>query len=230
MGYETMANWILHHKKLIVILFTIFAIGGGLIQFAVPVNYNMTDYLPKNAPSTQAIDIMEEEFDEDVQDTRVMIQDVTIQEALDYKKKLKEIDGVEGVMWLDDVIDIKKPIETEEADTIETYYKEQKALYTFHDEEGKEVAATDAIYDLTGEETLFAAAILIPVVIIILLLSTTAWMEPVFFLTAIGISVLINLGTNIFVGEISFISQAVAPILQLAVSLDYAIFLLHRFN
>src|SRR5699024_2255122 len=151
--------------------------------------------------------------------------------ALDYKKKLKEIDGVEGVMWLDDVIDIKKPIETEEADTIETYYKDQKALYTFHVEEGKEVAATDAIYDLIGEEnalsgdaldtalsqkstweeTLFAAAFLIPFVINILFLSGRAWMEPVFFLSVIGISVLINLGTNIFVSERSLISQAVAP-------------------
>src|SRR5699024_12517809 len=140
MVYETMANWILHHKKLIVILFTIVAIGGGLIQFAVPVNYNMTDYLPKNAPSTQAIDIMEEEVDEDVQDTSVMIQDVTIQEALDYKKKLKEIDGVEGVMWLDDVIGIRKAIEAEEADTMETHYTHQKTQYTVHIEEGKVVA------------------------------------------------------------------------------------------
>src|SRR5699024_3601604 len=73
-------------------------------------------------------------------------------------------------------------------------------------------------------------AILIPIIILILLLSTRSWIEPVFFLTAIGISVLINLGTNIFIGEISFISQAVAPILQLAVSLDYAIFLLHSFE
>jgi predicted RND superfamily exporter protein len=117
-------------------------------------------------------------------------------------------------------------------------------------EEGKEVEATDAIYDLiggknalsgdaldtavaqkmTGQETMSATAILIPMIILILVLSTTSWIEPVFFLAAIGISVLINLGTNIFIGEISFITQAVAPILQLAVSLDYAIFLLHSFN
>src|SRR5699024_2638000 len=103
-------------------------------------------------PSAQAIDITGEEFDEDVQDTRVMVQDVTIEEALDYKKKVKEIDGVEGVMWVDDVIDIKKLIETEEDDTIETYYKEQKAPHTSQVEEVKEVAATDSIYDVIGEE------------------------------------------------------------------------------
>src|SRR5699024_12076990 len=83
--------------------------------------------------------------------------------------------------------------------------------------------------EMTGDETMNAALILVPVVILILLLSTTSWMEPVFFLAAIGASVLINLGTNIFLGEVSFITQAVAPILQLAVSLDYAIFLLHSF-
>src|SRR5699024_4458050 len=82
----------------------------------------------------------------------------------------------------------------------------------------------------TGQETFNAAAILVPIVILILILSTSSWIEPIFFLIAIGISILINLGINIFDGEISFISQSVAPILQLAVSLDYAIFPLHRFD
>src|SRR5699024_2872059 len=70
---------------------------------------------------------------------------------------------------------------------------------------------------------------LVPVIILILLLSTRSWIEPVFFLTAIGVSVLINMGTNVFIGEISFVTQAVAAILQLAVSLDYATLLLHSF-
>lgn len=210
----------------------------------------MTDYLPASAPSTEAIDVMEEEFGGDVANTRVMIQDVSIQEALDFKDEMEAIDGISDVTWLDDVVDMKTPIEMVDTDTVETYYKNNHALFTFHVEDGKEVEATDTIYDLigndgalsgdaletaisqesTGTETFNAAAILIPIVIIILLLSTRSWIEPIFFLTAIGISVLINLGTNIFIGEISFISQAVAPILQLAVSLDYAIFLLHSFD
>ena len=57
-----------------------------------------------------------------------------------------------------------------------------------------------------------------------------SWLEPLFFLVAIGVSVLINMGTNLFFGEISFVTQSVSPILQLAVSLDYAIFLLHSFD
>ncbi|HLR51983.1 MAG TPA: MMPL family transporter [Candidatus Avamphibacillus sp.] len=210
----------------------------------------MTDYLPKSAPSTVAIDVMEEEFGGDVANTRVMIRDVSIQEALAFKEDMEAIDGVSEVTWLDDVIDIKTPIEMADTDTVETYYKDENALFTFNVEEGKEVEATDAIYEvigeenamsgdaldtavsqkMTGQETMNAALILVPIIIIILLLSTRSWIEPVFLLTAIGISILINLGTNIFIGEISFISQSVAPILQLAVSLDYAIFLLHSFD
>lgn len=232
------------------IVFIVFALVSVVVQFGVSVNYSMFDYLPKNAPSTIAIDVMEEEFAGDVDNTRVMIKDVSIQEALKYKESIEAIDGVSKLTWLDDAMDIKIPIEMMDTDLVETYYKDGHALFTFHVDEGKEVEATDAIYDVigeknamagdalntaisqkaTGQETFNAAAILVPIIIIILLLSTRSWIEPVFFLTAIGISVLINMGTNIFIGEISFISQAVAPILQLAVSLDYAIFLLHSFD
>src|SRR5690625_249556 len=210
----------------------------------------MADYLPDNAPSTQAIRVMEEEFSGDVADTRVMIKDVSIQEALALKDEIAAIDGVSEVMWLDDVLDTKIPIEMADVDTVEPYFNNNNALFTLSIEEGKEVEATDAVYEIigkdnalsggalntaiaqktTGEETFNAELILVPIIIIILLLSTRSWIEPVFLLIAIGVSILINLGTNIFIGETSFISQAVAPILQLAVSLDYAIFLLHSFD
>jgi len=210
----------------------------------------MADYLPDNAPSTQAIRVMEEQFSGDVADTRVMIKDVSIQEALALKDEIAAIDGVSEVMWLDDVLDTKIPIEMADVDTVEPYFNDNNALFTLSIEEGKEVEATDAVYEIigkdnalsggalntaiaqktTGEETFNAALILVPIIIIILLLSTRSWIEPVFLLIAIGVSILTNLGTNIFIGETSFISQAVAPILQLAVSLDYAIFLLHSFD
>lgn len=209
----------------------------------------MVDYLPKDTPSTTAMDVMNEEFDGAVANTRVMMRDISIQEALAFKEELQAIDGVSEVTWLDDTLDVKTPIEMADPDTVESYYKDGNALFSLHIEEGKEVETTDAIYDLIGEdnamsgealdtatsqkmtgtESMYAAALLIPIIIIILVLSTRSWAEPILFLTAIGISVLINLGTNIFLGEISFITQSVAPILQLAVSLDYAIFLLHSF-
>ena len=245
-----MAEWVLKYKKTIAIVFLLLAAVSAIVQFGVSVNYNMADYLPEEAPSSKATEIMEEEFEGTVPSTRVMIKDVTIPEALNYKEELLDIEGVNDVMWLDDATDIKTPIEVMDSDTVESYYKDSTALFSLAIEEGEEVAATEAIYELIGDdnaiageavntadsqkmagtESMYAAALLIPIIIIILILSTNSWAEPVFFLTAIGVSVLINLGTNIFIGEVSFVTQSVAPILQLAVSLDYAIFLLHSFN
>ncbi|MBS3680867.1 RND family transporter [Ornithinibacillus massiliensis] len=241
---------IIKNKKPIVIAFILFTIISVVAQFAVSVNYNMIDYLPEDAQSTKALELMEQEFDGAVPNTRVMVNDVSIQEALIMKEELASIDGVSDVTWLDDAIDIKTPIEMADKETVETYYKDDNALFTFSVASGKEVEATDAIYELVGDdgavsgealntatqqkmavsETMYAAALLVPIIILILVISTNSWIEPVFFLTAIGVSVLINLGTNIFIGEVSFVTQSVAPILQLAVSLDYAIFLLHSFS
>ncbi|MFD1849807.1 efflux RND transporter permease subunit [Oceanobacillus bengalensis] len=245
-----MASKIIKHKKSIVIAFMIITIISVFAQFTVSVNYNMVDYLPDDAPSTKAMDVMEQEFEGSVPNTQVMINDVSIQEALVIKEQLAAINGVSDVTWLDDAIDIKTPIEMADQETVESYYKDSKALFSFSIREGDEVEITNAVYDLIGEEnamtgealdnatsqqmagseSLYAAALLVPIIILILVLSTNSWVEPLFFLTAIGVSVLINLGTNFFLGEVSFVTQSVAPILQLAVSLDYAIFLLHSFQ
>ncbi|MFA9556804.1 RND family transporter [Evansella sp. AB-rgal1] len=228
----------------------IIAVISSIAQFFVSINYNMVDYLPDDVQSTVAMDILEEEFDGSVQNTRVMIHDVSVQEALDFKERLAAIDGVNDVLWLDDAVDLKIPLEMVERDVVESYYKDKNALFSFSVRNGEEVEVTDAIYELIGEENamtgealdtavsqkmagteaMYAAVLLVPIIIFILVISTSSWVEPVFFLTAIGVSILINLGTNIFIGEISFVTQSVAPILQLAVSLDYAIFLLHSFQ
>ncbi|WP_368505268.1 RND family transporter [Alkalihalophilus sp. As8PL] len=241
---------IIKKRKAIVFVFVLIAVIATVAQFFVSVNYNMVDYLPDEAQSTRAIEVMEDEFSGSVPNTRVMIEDVTVQEALQYKERLAAIDHVSDVMWLDDVIDLKTPLEMANQETVEDYYKDGKALFSLSIPSGEELAVTDEIYELIGEEnamageavntatsqkmagteSFYAAALLVPIIILILVLSTTSWIEPLFFLTAIGVSVLINLGTNIFVGEVSFVTQSVAPILQLAVSLDYAIFLLHSFQ
>lgn len=245
-----MAARIIAHKRTILVAFFIIAIISTVAQFFVSVNYNMVDYLPDDAQSTKALKIMEEEFTASVPDTRVMVKGVSLQEALAIKEELAAIDGVSEVLWLDDVVDLKTPLEMAERETVENYYKDGNALFSISVRSGDEVKITDAIYELIGKngaiageaintatsqkmagtESLYAAALIVPIIIVILIISTDSWVEPVFFLTAIGVSVLINLGTNIFIGEVSFVTQSVAPILQLAVSLDYAVFLLHSFS
>lgn len=244
------AAQIIKYRKPLVIVFMILTVISAIAQFFVTVNYNMSDYMPEDTQSTQAIEIMKEEFDRSLENAKVMIRDVSVQEALLYKQLLEEIDGVSDIVWLDEVVDLKIPLEMAEKDLVESYYKENNALFSLTIREGEEVAVTNAIYELIGEEnaiigaavdtavsqsmafneSLYAGLLLVPLIILILVLSTTSWVEPVLFLTAIGVSVIINLGTNIFIGDISFVTQSVSPILQLAVSLDYAVFLLHSFS
>lgn len=242
------------HRKIVLSAFLAVTIICAVLSLLVPVNYNMVDYLPKDAQSTTAIKIIEDEFEGELPNAKVMLTNVSITEALEYKEKISAIDGVASVSWLDDVIglDVLKttPLEFLDAAILKNYYIDNNALLTLSIESGKESDAVNAIYELIGEtnaaagdafntakmqemsvsEVLNAMAILIPIIIIILIISTTSWIEPLLFLFTIGVAVIINMGTNIIYNEISFITLTVSPILQLAVSMDYAIFLLHSFN
>ena len=246
---EKFADLIVKRRKWIITIFLVAAIIGVVMQFFVKVNYNMVDYLPPDAQSTKALEIMQDEFTEAMPNTSVMIRDLSVMEAVEYKAKLAAIEGVEQVMWLDDMIDIKEPLEMADSQTVESFYKNGHALFSVTITKGMEKQTTAAIQDQIGEdnavagespdlatvqtaagaEVLNAMAILLPAIILILILSTTSWAEPILFLAAIGVSILINMGTNLFLGEISFMTNSVSPILQMACSLDYAIFVLHSF-
>lgn len=245
---------VIKHKKSVFIAFLIVSALSAVFSSLVSVNYDMIDYLPKDAQSTTAIKIMEDEFGAEMPNARIMLTDVSIQEALEYKEKIAAIDGVTSISWLDNIIGLDTlkttPLEFFDTSIIENYYKDNNALMSLSIESGKEKSTVNAIYDLIGEknaaageavntaetqamsvsEVLNAMAILLPIIIMILIISTTSWIEPLLFLSTIGVAIMINMGTNIVFGEISFITQTVSPVLQLAVSLDYAIFLLHSFN
>lgn len=251
---DKFSHAVIKHKKSILIAFLIVAVLSGIFSLLVSVNYDMVDYLPDDAQSTTAIEIMNKEFDSETPNARIMLTDVSIQEALEYKKTIAAIDGVTSTSWLDDIIGLETlqtiPLELLDASITESYYKDNNALINISIESGKEESTVNAIYELIGEdnaiageavntaetqamsvtEVVNAVIILLPIILLILIISTSSWIEPMLFLFTIGIAILINMGTNIIFGEISFITLTVSPVLQLAVSLDYAIFLLHSFN
>ena len=247
---DRFATFVIDHKKPIVWLTLALAIVGAVMTFLVPINYNLSDYLPESTESMRAVDTMQDEFGTAVPNARVMLDNVSITEALEYKEKLGAAAGVDDVMWLDDVVDLGTPIEMLDQTTVEQYYKDGHAIFDVTIASGEESEAMDAIYPIIGEgghasgqavstaemksmtvtEVMNGILILVPLILLILVLSTTSWVEPILFLLAIGVSVLMNMGTNLFMGEVSFIAFMVAPVLQLAVSLDYAIFLLHAFQ
>jgi predicted RND superfamily exporter protein len=246
---DRIAQSITRYRKPIIAVFVAAALVCAALTTQVGVNYNMADYLPPEAQSTRGLEIMTEEFGTSMPNTEVMVKDLSIQQAIDYKAALAALDGVAEVIWLDDTIDIAKPLEMADQDTVEGFYKDGTALFSVTVEEGLEQEAITAIRELVGDEGALrgsapdivtvqgatsaeagnAVLILLPVLLLILILSSSSWLHPLLYLCAIGISIIINMGTNIIFGEISFMSNSVSPILQLAVSLDYAIFLLHSF-
>lgn len=241
---------VVRHRKSILLFFIVSTILCAFLKNFVSVNYDMNDYLPEDASSTVALDRMEQEFEGGIPNTRVMIKNVTIPEVLAYKEKLKAVNGVTEVTWLDDAVDITLPLSTLDQDTLETYYKDHTALLTVTIEEESRLSAVADIREIIGDENAMsgsavstAAATLNTVseirkitviavlfVLAVLILTTSSWAEPFLVLAGLGIAILINGGTNLIFGEISFVTNAAGSILQLAVSLDYSVFLIHRFE
>lgn len=244
--YRTIVN----NPKKILVIFVLMAVIGAILQGAISVNYNMNDYLPEDTASTVALEVMEAEFEGGIPNARVMVKNVSVPEALDYKEKIQNCEGVTAVTWLDDVENILQPIETMDVDTVETYYKNQAALFTVTIEDDKQVEAVAAIRNLVGTENALTgdavssadastgtvnevskiSVIGILFAFFVLIITTTSWVEPLLVMTGLGVAVMINSGSNLIFGEISFVTNAAGMILQMAVSLDYSVFLIHRFE
>jgi len=244
------AEMVIRHKKAIIVIFMVATAVCAALFFMVRVNYNMTQYLPQEAQSTKALVIMSEEFTQTMPNSNVFLRDVTIPEALMFKHMLMGLEHVDDVVWLDDMVDLTRPLEMGDIETIELYYSGGNALYSVavrrsYEKEGiteirgllgergtvtGDAADVEYVQTATGKEVKNAIIILLPIILFILIVSTSSWIEPLLFIAAIGVSVIINMGTNAFYDDVSFLTNAVTPILQLAVSLDYAIFLLHSFG
>lgn len=241
---------VIRFRYVIMIFFLMAAIWGGYCKKLVKVDYDMNDYLPESSPSTVALDVMNQEFDGAIPNARVMIKAEDKKEALSYKKKLESMDGVISVMWLDDALPVDLPLSMYPEKTLNTYYKDGYALFQVTIEEEKRTEVVPEIYKLIGEEnavtgsavsTALATAttlkevqkisvIAVLFLVCILMITTTSWLEPLVVLIGLGVAILMNAGSNLIFGQISFVTNAAGNILQLAVSLDYSVFLIHRFD
>jgi predicted RND superfamily exporter protein len=243
------AEIIVKYRVAIIAVFLIAAAICAPMAMFVKVNYNIIDYLPASVESTKALTVLEQEYKDTIPNTDVMVHDVSIPQALEYKQRFGEVEGISSVIWLDDIVDVKQPLEIADKDTVESYYKGRTALFKLAMDKGSEKDALAALQEIVGpdnavggeapmlaavqnaavNEVMGAFYIIIPAIIIILALSTTSWIEPLLLLFSIGIAIVLNMGTNLLFDDVSFVTSSVSPILQMAVSLDYAIFLLHSF-
>lgn len=250
---DLLAKLIVKNRGKIGIFFLVALIFNILIIPAVTINYNMAEYVPDDKPSKHALNVVKDEFG--MQSiARIMINNVTLVEAKEYKDKIAKVPGVDMVMWLDDEVDVYQPESFIPKSTLDEYYKDGSALLEvmFEEDEysSKTDKAIDAIKEIVPEgtnmigsaietkssrdslktEIIMIMAILIPVVIIILLLTTTSWFSPIIFMLVIGTSILLNMGSNIIFKHVSFVTFSIVAALQLAVSMDYSVFMLHKFE
>ncbi|HJJ35779.1 MAG TPA: MMPL family transporter [Methanocorpusculum sp.] len=243
-------KFIVKHRKAVIVIFLIIAVLCAILFTQVGINYKVVDYLPQDYSSSKSLDILKEQYPGGIPNARVMVYNVTIPEALIIKENLKTVDGVNEVLWLDNVVSTDIPLEYIGDDAVKSFYRNNTALFTLTLDEDKSTAAVHTIGQYVGDQAKMSGmevsiayssetintdlvkilAVAVPIVLLILILTTTSWIEPLLFLFVIGIAIVINMGTNIIYGEISFVTQGIAALLQLAIAIDYAIFLLHRFN
>ena len=246
---------LLTHRKLVITLFVVAAVFCALCIPQVEVNGDFADYLPEDSASTIAIDAMSEAYDTEVSNTRVYVEDISLSQASELADGFSARDDVIDCSWLGDNVDIYEPLEVQDAETVSTWkdddgylfeltlaapYEQEtidelRAMAQAIDGAGKvaidgNAASTATVLDSVGGDIAKVMVIAVIAVIVIMGLATTSFLYPLIALIAIGIAVVINLGTNIVQGEVSSVTQLVAAVLQLAVSMDYSIVLLSTYQ
>ena len=219
-----LARFIIEKRAWIESVFVAGCIFCAIAMLFVNVNYDLTKYVPSTAQSSMGLDVMKKEFGYPGT-ARLMLKDVSLYEAKQYKDKIQAIDGVDQVLWCDTTVNVYAGEDFINMDDIKDYYKDRCAVMDITFDEESDSPKTEAAIDEMNK-ILVVAVIMI---FVVLCLATTAWTEPILFLLVMGVAVLLNKGTNIFIGTISFLTDNVAIILQLATSMDYSIFLLDAY-
>lgn len=244
---------IVKHRKLILIIAIILLIPSILGYKATRVNYDILTYLPNTIKTVQGEDILSEDFNMGAYSI-VVIDNMSTKDMLKLEDKIKdEIDNVELCASVADVVGEQIPIEMIPDNLRDKIYKDGSTLMivTFKDaiSSDETLASIEKLRDITDErckisgmsatlldtkklsESEVAIYVIIAVVIclIILQLALDSFVAPILLLLNIGFAIIYNMGTNIILGEISYITKAISAVLQLGVTMDFAIFLYHSY-
>ena len=252
---ERLFRGILRHRRVVIGVFVALTVICACLIPQVKIDANMSDYLPPTAKSSQDLDAMKRIYGNDIANARVYVTGISLPDAKALDKSLKGEKGVISVTWLGDEVDVDQPLETQDADTIADWYDGKGYLFQAVLKSGVKQSQIDRIRALAkavpGAKTVAidgSAAddaanmatintdmgkimtIAVIVVLVVVALNTTSYLHPIVMLLTIGVAIVLNMGTNVFRGTISSITQLVASVLQLAVSMDYSIVLLTNFG
>ena len=251
---KKMAHFIVQRGRIIEKFFIAMTILCAVCYPFVGVNYDLSKYLPDFAPTKQALDVMEQEFGYPGM-ARIMVKDVTLPEARTIRQRISRVDGVDLVVGPDLAAHVYSTDAFIKNSLTDRFYKDGNAVYQIIFEDGDSDASThkaiNEIYGIVGKdrgcfagsavsskerqesitrEIAMAIGMAVVIIWLILTLTTTSWFEPFLFILVMAVAIVLNMGSNIMFGRISFFTFSTAAILQLAVSMDYSIFLLHTYT
>ena len=246
-------KWIAKHRILIVLIGILLLIPSVIGTIKTRINYDILSYLPESLETVKGQDVMVDEFGTGAF-SMVVVEDMPLKDVQKLKNKFEEIEHVKKVLWYDDIADISVPTSMVPKDLKDIFFADDSTMMlvlfdntTSSDEAMEAVTNMRAIADkqcfisamsgvvtdiknLCLQELPIYVAIAALFSFIVLEITGTSFVVPILFLLCIGISILYNMGTNIFLGEISYLTQALVAILQLGVTMDYSIFLLDSFE
>ena len=249
---KLLGNAVCKYRKIILIIALILLIPAIIGMKSTRINYDILVYLPENIETVQGEKILSEDFDMGGFSV-IILENMKNKDILKLENKIKEIDNVEKVISAADLIGTEIPkgmlpdkvqnmLYDENKTIMLVTFKEQissdetinsvQKIREMTDERCKISGMTATLIDtrdLSNSEVIIYVVIAVLLCLIILQLALDSYFVPILLLLNIGIAVLYNMGTNIFLGEISYITKAISAVLQLGVTMDFAIFLYHSY-
>lgn len=246
-------KWIARHRIFILLVSILLLVPAAIGKAETKINYDLLSYLPGDLETVEGQDILVDEYGMGAF-SMVVVEGMKLKDVQKLEQKFSEVEHVKDVLWYDDVADISLPVEMIPKDLREAFFNGDATMMlalfdntTSSDEAMEAVTNMRKIADkqcfisgmtgiVTDIKNISLQELPIYVVIATLLsflvleLTGTSFLVPVFFLISIGAAILYNLGSNIFLGEISYITEALTAVLQLGVTMDYSIFLLNSYE
>ena len=244
---------VVKYRVLILILGVLLLIPSVFGYLNTRVNYDVLTYLPEDIETMQGQEIMTNDFGIGAF-SMLMVDGMEDKEIVKLKEKVEKVDGVENVLWYDSLADISVPqsmlpsklydeYNTEDGTMMAVFFKDgtssdetMKAITEIRKITGEQCflsgmsAIVEDTKELAEKETPLYVLIAVALSALVLAITMESIFVPVLFLLSIGIAIVYNLGTNVFFGEISYITKALAAVLQLGVTMDYSIFLMHSYQ
>ena len=244
---------VVKHRVLILIVTLLLMIPSVMGMVGTRINYDMLNYLPDDMDTVIGQDVLLDEFGKGAF-SFLVIEDMEDKDVADLVKKVEKVEHVETAMWYSSFADISVPKELLPKKLYEQFNTEDATMVAvFFDTSTSEDDTMDAIReirrvtgkkcfvsgmsalvtdlkDLCEKEEPVYVGLAVVFACLAMVLFLDSWLVPFVFLASIGMMILLNMGTNYFFGEISYITKALSAVLQLAVTMDYSIFLWHSYN